>query len=54
MSLLGARHPSFMLLSPLGERAGEGAKQETLVGLTHSPNLFPKGGEEHEGLNHAP
>jgi hypothetical protein len=32
-----------MLLSPLGERLGEGAMQETVSGLTPSPNLSPKG-----------
>ena len=30
---------SFMLLSPLGERLGERVMQETLFGLTLSPNL---------------
>jgi len=43
MSLLGARLSSFMLLSPLGERLGEGEMQETIFGLTPSPNLSPKG-----------
>ena len=43
MTLLGARHSSFMLLSPLGERLGEGVMQETIFGLTPSPNLSPKG-----------
>jgi hypothetical protein len=33
---------------PLGERLGEGVMQETISGLTPSPNLSPKGGEEHE------
>jgi hypothetical protein len=37
----------FMLLSPLGERLGEGVMQETLL-VTPSPNLSPKGGEEHD------
>ena len=32
----------FMLLSPLGERLGEGVMQETVFG-TPSPNLSPKG-----------
>jgi hypothetical protein len=32
-----------MLLSPLGERLGEGVMQETTFGLTPSPNLSPKG-----------
>jgi hypothetical protein len=33
-----------MLLSPLGERLGEGVvMQETVSGLTPSPNLSPKG-----------
>jgi hypothetical protein len=31
-----------MLLSPLGERLGEGAMQETVL-VTPSPNLSPKG-----------
>jgi len=31
------------LLSPLGERLGEGVMQETVFGLTPSPNLSPKG-----------
>jgi hypothetical protein len=32
-----------MLLSPLGERMGEGVMQETAFALTPSPNLSPKG-----------
>ncbi len=32
-----------MLLSPLGERLGEGVLQETTFALTPSPNLSPKG-----------
>ena len=32
-----------MLLSPLGERLGEGVMQEAVFGLTPSPNLSPKG-----------
>jgi hypothetical protein len=32
-----------MLLSPLGERLGEGVTQETVFALTPSPNLSPKG-----------
>ena len=32
-----------MLLSPLGERLGEGVMQETAFALTPSPNLSPKG-----------
>jgi hypothetical protein len=32
-----------MLLSPLGERLGEGMMQEIVFGLTPSPNLSPKG-----------
>ena len=32
-----------MLLSPLGERLGEGVMQGTVFGLTPSPNLSPKG-----------
>jgi hypothetical protein len=34
---------SFILLSPLGERLGEGVMQETIFALTPSPNLSPKG-----------
>jgi hypothetical protein len=37
------RHSSFMLLSPLGERLGEGVMQETVFVLTPSPKLNPKG-----------
>ena len=33
----------LMLLSPLGERLGEGVMQEAVFGLTPSPNLSPKG-----------
>jgi hypothetical protein len=33
---------SLMLLSPLGERLGEGVMQETIF-RTPSPNLSPKG-----------
>ncbi len=33
----------LMLLSPLGERLGEGVMQETIFALTPSPNLSPKG-----------
>jgi hypothetical protein len=43
MTLPGARRSSFMLLSPLGERLGEGVMQETIFGVTPSPNLSPKG-----------
>jgi hypothetical protein len=32
-----------MLLSPLGERLGEGVMQETVFALHPSPNLSPKG-----------
>ena len=32
-----------MLLSPLGERLGEGVMQAAVFGLTPSPNLSPKG-----------
>jgi hypothetical protein len=32
-----------MLLSPLGERLGEGVTLEAVFGLTPSPNLSPKG-----------
>ncbi len=32
-----------MLLSPLGERLGEGVMQKAIFGLTPSPNLSPKG-----------
>ena len=31
--LPGARHSSFVLLSPLGERLGEGVMQETIFAL---------------------
>jgi hypothetical protein len=34
---------AFMLLSPLGERLGEGVMQETVLEFTPSPNLSPKG-----------
>ena len=33
---------TLMLLSPLGERLGEGVLQETVL-MTPSPNLSPKG-----------
>jgi hypothetical protein len=33
----------LMLLSPLGERLGEGVMEETVFGLTPLPNLSPKG-----------
>jgi hypothetical protein len=36
-----------MLLSPLGERLGEG-DAEGAFEFTPSPNLSPKGGEEYE------
>jgi hypothetical protein len=32
-----------MLLSPLGERMGEGVMQETIFALTPSPSLSPLG-----------
>jgi len=32
---------NLMLLSPLGERLGEGVIRETVFGLTPSPNLSP-------------
>ena len=32
-----------ILLSPLGERLGEGVMQERIFALTPSPNLSPKG-----------
>jgi hypothetical protein len=35
--------PLLMLLSPLGERLGEGVTREKAFGLTPSPNLSPKG-----------
>jgi hypothetical protein len=38
----------IMLLSPLGERLGEGVMQETVFVLSPSPNLSRKGGEEHD------
>ena len=43
-----------MLLSPLGERLGEGVMQETVFG-TPSPNLSPKGerNKNHERRNWA-
>src|SRR5580704_819649 len=34
---------AFVLLSPLGERLGEGVMQEAVFGLAPSPNLSPKG-----------
>jgi len=34
---------AFVLLSPLGERMGEGVMHEAVFGLTPSPNLSPKG-----------
>jgi len=37
-----------MLLSPLGERLGEGVMQEAIFELTPSPDLSPKEGEELE------
>jgi len=39
----------LMLLSPLGERLGEGVMQETVSGLTPSPNLSPKGERNMKG-----
>jgi hypothetical protein len=41
--IVGALAHYLMLLSPLGERLGEGVMQETVFGLTPSPNLSPKG-----------
>ena len=38
-----------MLLSPLGERLGEGVMQEVVFGVTPSPDLSPKG---ERNLNH--
>jgi len=38
-----------MLLSPLGERLGEGVMQETVFELTPSPNLSPKGERNMKG-----
>jgi hypothetical protein len=38
----------LMFLSPLGERLGEGVQHEGFLCITPSPNLSPKGGEEHE------
>jgi hypothetical protein len=32
-----------MLLSPLGERLGEGVMQEEVFALTPSPDLSPRG-----------
>ena len=44
MSSAGTRHPvALMLLSPLGERLGEGVMQEWIFRLTPSPNLSPEG-----------
>ena len=37
-----------MLLSPLGERLGEGVLQRQ-SSVTPSPNLSPKGERKHEG-----
>jgi len=37
-----------MLLSPLGERLGEGVMKEIIFASHPSPNLSPKGGEEHD------
>jgi hypothetical protein len=34
---------ALILLSSLGERLGEGVMQETVFGLTPSPNLSPEG-----------
>ena len=42
------RRIHIMLLSPLGERLGEGVIQEETFVLAPSPNLSPKGGEEHD------
>ena len=39
-----------MLLSPLGERLGEGVMQETVFELTPSPNLSPKGERNMKGI----
>ena len=38
-----ASRSSLALLSPLGERLGEGVMQEEAFALTPSPNLSPKG-----------
>ncbi len=38
-----------MLLSPLGERLGEGVTRETIFALTPLPNLSPKG---ERNMNH--
>ena len=43
-------HPAFMLLSPLGERLGEGVMQEAIFALTPSPNLSPKGERNMKGM----
>jgi len=40
-----------MFLSPLGERPGEGVMQETVFGLTPSPNLSPKGERSLKGTD---
>jgi hypothetical protein len=39
-----------MLLSPLGERLGEGVMQKTIFALTPSPNLSPKGERNPRGV----
>jgi hypothetical protein len=33
----------LMVLSPMGERLGEGVMEKAIFGLTPSPNLSPKG-----------
>ena len=38
-----SRTAQLMLLSPLGERLGEGVMQETVFALPPSPNLSSKG-----------
>jgi len=48
----GPLMPLLMLLSPLGERLGEGVMQEGAFVLTPSPNLSPKG-ERNMRLTHA-
>jgi|FEC22Drversion2_1045045.scaffolds.fasta_scaffold00719_4 hypothetical protein len=39
-----------MLLSPLGERLGEGVLQETAFAFHPSPNLSPKGERNMKGV----
>jgi hypothetical protein len=45
---------ALMLLSPLGERLGEGVMQEEVFALTPSPNLSPKGERNMKLERHIP